>query len=179
MPNDIIFVLGPSGVGKSHLSKALALKLEYEFYEIDQYPADGIDVHDLRREWNELWLFARPDALVELLRRRAQAAGKTGIVLSFPSMLILKWPHLGALSRKVRVVYLTGTAKECRDAFLAREQQSGRGLDVTHWVGNNNRSMFEFLESDEATNYAVAAFAGTGLRRDTERVLAEMAGERR
>jgi hypothetical protein len=65
MPNDVVFVLGPAGVCKSELSKALALKLEYEFYEIDQHPADGIDVHGLRREWNELWLNGRPEPLVD------------------------------------------------------------------------------------------------------------------
>src|SRR2546428_10940346 len=63
MAIDIIFVLGPSGVGKSELSSALAKKLDYEFYEIDQHPADGIDEHKLRREWDEFWLNGRPCAL--------------------------------------------------------------------------------------------------------------------
>ena len=41
----------------------LAKKLDYEFYEIDQHPADGIDKHKLRREWGEFWLNGRPCAL--------------------------------------------------------------------------------------------------------------------
>ena len=173
MPGKIIFVLGPSGVGKSELSNALAQSLDYEFYEIDQHPADGIDENDLRREWNEFWLYGRPEALVDVLRRRAQAAGKEGIVLGFPSMLILKGAHLGALNGKIRVVYLTGTEEECRDAFLAREQNSGRALDVAHWE-QNNKAVYEFLKTEEASQHCVAAFDGSGVRRKVEAVLADM-----
>ena len=176
MPSDLIFVLGPSGAGKSELSQALAQMLDYEFYEIDQHPADGIAEHKLRDEWDEFWLNGKPETLLDLLRERAQAAGKKGIVLSFPSMLILKGAHLRSLNTRVRVVYLTGTEEQCRDAFLAREQKTGRGLDAAHWAGNN-QSVFDFLNTNEVKPHTVAAFGQNG-RRSAKHVLAEMAGER-
>src|SRR5207248_3072918 len=75
MDINIIFVLGPSGVGKSDLSKALAEKLDYEFYEIDQWPkVDGIDAHGLRDEWDEFCRSANAERLADLLRGRADAA---------------------------------------------------------------------------------------------------------
>jgi gluconate kinase len=175
MAIDIIFVLGPSGVGKSELSSALAKKLDYEFYEIDQHPADGIDEHKLRREWDEFWLNGRPEPFVDALRERAHAAEKKGIVLGFPSMLILKGAHLRGLSGKVRVVYLTGTEGQCLDAFLAREQKTGRGLNALHWA-ENNQSVFDFLKTEEAKLHIVRAFDQNG-RRNRQQVLSEMAGE--
>jgi len=169
---DIIFVLGPSGVGKSDLAKALARKLDYEFYEVDQYPADGIDVHGLRREWDEFWLNVRPESLVDLLCGRAAAARKTGIVVGFPSMLTLRGAHLRALNGKVRVVYLVGTEEQCRSAFLAREQKTGRRPDAAHW-NRNNKAMFDFLKTPEAKPYIVAAFDDND-RRSTEQILADI-----
>ena len=175
MPTDIIFVLGPAGVGKSHLSSALAKKLDYLFYEVDQYPtADGIDVHGLRDEWNVFCVQASPDALLDVLKERAQVAGKSGIVLGFPSF-VMAGDHLGALRGKVRVVYLTGTEEQCRDAFLTRERQTGRGLSAAHWE-LNNKAMFQFLKTQEAKEYSVACFEKNGYRRSVDQVLTEMAG---
>jgi gluconate kinase len=175
LPSDIIFVLGPAGVGKSELSAALAKKLDYLFYEVDQYPAaDGIDAADLRNEWNKFYDHGVPEDLVDTLNRRARDAGNDGVVLSFPSM-VLAGDHLRALQGKVRVVYLTGTEEQCRDAFLAREQKTGRGLEAAHWE-RNNELMFEFLRTEEARMYSVAAFENDGSRRSVDQVLAEMAG---
>lgn len=178
MPTEIIFVLGPAGVGKSELSRTLARNLDYEFYEIDQWPnADGIDLHRLRREWED-FLSHRPAALLDLLRERLNAAGKKGIVLSFPSMLILGGAHLRALNGKVRVVYLVGTEEQCRNAFLAREQKTGRNLNAAHW-DQNNKAMFEFLKTQEAKPYVVEAFDEVGLRRSVDQVVAVMARDSR
>jgi shikimate kinase len=167
-----IFVLGPSGVGKSDLSKALAERLEFEFYEIDQRPKDGIDAHGLRDEWDEFYGSANPERLLNLLRGRIDTAGKQGIVLGFPGKLILNGSRLGSLKGKVRVVYLAGREGQCLDAFLARERQTGRGLDALYWA-HNNQSIFDFLRTDEAKPHIVLAFDERA-RRNTEQVLAEI-----
>ena len=147
MPTDIIFVLGPAGVGKSELSSALAQKLGYEFYEIDQHPVSGVDVCGFRPEWDEYLRSGRPDELLALLRSKAHAAGKKGIILSFPSMLILTAVVLRVLEGTVRVVYLTGSEGQCLDAFREREKQSGRGLTALHWA-QNKQAIYEFLMTE-------------------------------
>ena len=90
-------------------------------------------------------------------------------------MLILKGDHLRVLRGKVRAVYMTGTEEQCRDAFLAREQQTGRGLGAQHWK-QNNKAMFQFLKTEEAKEYSVACFEKNGSRRGVDQVLTEMAG---
>src|SRR5438105_458689 len=55
----------------------------------------------------------------------ADAAGKEGIVLSFPSKFILHGPHLSSLKGKVRVVYLAGREGQCLDA-----EDEGRVRDL-------------------------------------------------
>src|SRR5438045_7313568 len=100
----ILFILGPSGAGKSILAKQLADRLGCLFYEIDQFPAaDGIDVHQLRSVWDHFLKHTAPENLVIELTKRVRAAGKAGIVLAFPSRLILSGQHLLALSGSVRI----------------------------------------------------------------------------
>jgi hypothetical protein len=173
MDVNIIFVLGPSGAGKSDLSKALAEALNYEFYEIDR-PADGIDTYGLRAEWDEFLHNNKPTPLVELLRARAEAVSKGGIILAFSSLLILGEVHIDALGGLARVVYLYGREGQCLDAFLERERHSGRGLDMRHWA-HNNTEIFRFLSSEEAKPHLVAAFDEGG-RRSLEQVLADIQG---
>jgi shikimate kinase len=170
---DILFILGPSGAGKSTLAKQLAERLGFLFYEIDQFPADGIDVHGLRAEWDEFRTRAAPDNLLDELLKRAHAAGKSGVVLAFPSMLILPDDQLDAIRGKVRVAYLTGTEKQCRDAFLDRERRLSRGLDASHWE-RYNKSVFAFLATAEGQKLAVRVFTDDGIRRDVEEIQASI-----
>ena len=166
----ILFVLGPSGAGKSTLAEQFGRRLGYLFYEIDQFPAaDGIDAHQLRSEWNHFLKYAAPEKLVGELTKRVRAAGKAGIVLAFPSVLILSGQHLFALGGRVRVVYLTGTESQCRNAFLDRELRNPRGLDAAHWE-RHNRSIFGFLTTPEGTKYAVRVFRDDGGRRSIEEI---------
>jgi adenylate kinase family enzyme len=169
----IVFILGPSGAGKSTLAEQLAARLGFLFCEIDQFPADGIGILELRREWDEFLARAAPDNLLSELVRRARAAGKAGAVVAFPSTVVLSPEHLRALRGKVRVAYLTGTEQQCRDAFLDRERRVARGLDASHWERNNKR-VFEFLKTSEGSKLAVNVFTDDGARRKIEDIEANI-----
>ena len=103
----------------------------------------------------------RPDALVDLLRKRVQVAGKKGVVLSFPSMLILKGANLRALNDKVRVVYLTGTEEQCRAAFLAREES------YRAWTVSLDLSAPSRPSSSVANSFRVSPFRFVFLHKGT------------
>lgn len=52
----ILFLLGSSGAGKSRLGQWIAEDLDFFWIEIDRWPdGDGIDLTDLRAEWDALW----------------------------------------------------------------------------------------------------------------------------
>jgi hypothetical protein len=61
-------------------------------------------------------------------------------------------------------VYLSASSQKCLDAFLSREQTTGRNLSRGHWE-ENNRLMFEFLGTEEAKQYAVPVFDDESRRR--------------
>jgi shikimate kinase len=152
----VVFLLGPSGAGKSTLGRWLAEDAKLHHLEIDQFPhADGIDTAGLRTEWEEFisGVAARP--LVEAIRSRALAAGSSGAVLSFPSLLVLSAQQLSAVTREgVTVIILYCPASECIAAFLCGEKQRPRvqGTDpVHHWVSNNRDSYIAFSRPEFAS----------------------------
>lgn len=98
----------------------------------------------------------------------------TGII-SFPGTFTLHGAHLPNLCGNVRVVYLAGREDQCIDAFLARERETGRGLNALHWA-QNNQAIFEFLKTDDARPYIVTAFDENGRRGViVDQVLADLA----
>lgn len=141
----ILFVLGPSGCGKSTLAGWASTDLNLLHIEIDRFPDDGIDLERLRNEWDAFWNHADPQRLITELRRRAQAAGFRGAILSFPSGVVPKHAQVAAAKAAgIRFVVLYGSGADCVDAFLKREEASGRKLNSDHWVANNAHSYAVF-----------------------------------
>jgi hypothetical protein len=136
----VVFLLGPSGAGKTTLGDWLEADAHLLHLKIDRYPdADGIDLERLRVEWTAL-LAGDPKPLVTAVRERARAAGMVGAVLSFPSLLMLRPEFIAAISPYgITTAVLYGTEVECRDAFLEAEARHPRvGGDLRrHWDANN------------------------------------------
>jgi len=68
----LLFILGPSGSGKSALAEWIAADLGLLHLETDIWGKDGIYVQRLRREWHSSW---------------------SGAVLTFPSVLVPRRQH--------------------------------------------------------------------------------------
>jgi len=161
----IVLIVGPSGVGKSFLGRAIAKDLDFLDIEIDQWPlGDGIDLEGLRKEWDSFCRMGQADALTTKIRDRVRAAGKRGAALSLPGSLVPSAEMIrGAESEAATFVVLYGTAAECLSAFLEREQATGRGLDEDHWIGNN-QSSYIALSRELLGPYRLLAFVGGGRR---------------
>jgi hypothetical protein len=130
----VILVGGLAGVGKSTASAWISEDLALLHYEIDLPGADGIERHDLRREWNEFYGRCHSAPLSVLLQARATASGKNGAILSFPSSAVFRHGHISAaVAAGIQVVVLVGTVDHCLNAFLERERASGRGFDADWW----------------------------------------------
>src|SRR4029434_5268576 len=117
-----LFVLGPSGVGKSSLGD--------------------------------------PSALVNLLESRAAATGKTGTVVTFSGVVVLRPDVLRrAEVAGIATVVLYGSGSACVNSFLAREKTTAQNLGFEHWV-LNNQSCYIALSSPEFAPWRVDAFVG-------------------
>ena len=147
-----MFLLGPSGAGKTNLGSWLAKDRALLHLEIDRWPdGDGIDLEGLRAAWDSFLEIGGAGPLATLIRARAAAARRKGAVLSFPSGLVLTPALIRAAEQAgIRSVVLYGTAAQCLTAFLERERSTGRGLTQEHWVENNRGSYIEYSREEFA-----------------------------
>lgn len=167
----LLFLLGPSGVGKSTLCAWVAQDLGFLHLEIDRFPeGDGIDLEGLRGEWNAFWLRSDGHPLAGVLMVRGHSGGHPGVLVSFPSGVVPSAEHINAAGEAgIRLLVLYGTEAECREAFLRRERESGRGLGVDHWIQNNAQSYAAFSEPLFAP-HRISAFGSGSFRSRTELV---------
>jgi hypothetical protein len=123
----------------------LAEGLDLLHIEVDRWPdGDGIDLAGIRTEW-DLYLGGSIAPLITALRSRVRQAAKSGAVLTFPGTLVLT-PALIIASGDagITTIVLYGSGAECVDAFLAREEETGRRLSADHWIENNSESYAHF-----------------------------------
>jgi hypothetical protein len=154
----ILFVLGPSGAGKTTLGQWLAEDLHFLRIEIDQWPADGIDRANLRPEWNEFWDRCQAGAIASTLRARVLNDGARGAVLTFPSRVVFSVQQLAVLEQAgIRVLVLYGSEDDCLAAFLRREKESGRNLTEEHWR-RNSCDTHKLLADSSYAPYRVTVF---------------------
>jgi hypothetical protein len=142
----ILFLLGPSGVGKTQLGQWLSEDLHLLWIEIDRWPeGDGIDLAELRTEWDAFWKTCQAHPIATTLRARVLSAGANGVVVTFPSLVVFSAPHLAALEQSgIRVLVLYGSEQDCLAGFLKRERESGRNLPKEHWLFNNSEAHKRF-----------------------------------
>jgi adenylate kinase family enzyme len=166
----LIFILGPSGAGKSTVGQWVAEDLHFLHIEVDRWPhGDGIDLARIRSEWNE-YMSGSIGPLTSALLSRVLQATRSGAILTFPGTLVLP-PALIAASREagITTVVLYGSAAECLDAFLAREEATGRRLSANHWIQNNYESYLRFSLPEYAP-WRLPAFEPHGRRSRAEMI---------
>jgi len=171
----ILFVLGISATGKSHFAKELKNEMGWMHLEIDCYPKDGIDVHNLRDEWNAFFQQGDAVPLAKTLEARCAKAKATGIVLSFPSNLItfISKGHIDACSKSIKFVFLAGNPKHCLSSFLAREKQTGRGFGENHWHQNND-ALYPKLNKEWLQPFVIDVFDAKGNRKTFDQIYQEV-----
>ena len=149
----IVFLLGPSGAGKSTLGRWLAEDCRFHHIEIDRFEGDGIDLVGLRPEWNAFYLNDDATSLASSIRDRVSNVGAAGAVLSFNSMLLLDPRAIQAAERQgIRTIILYGTAADCLQAFLRREEAMQRGLDQVHWLRHNAHAYIAHSRTEYSPN---------------------------
>lgn len=168
----ILFLGGPSGSGKSHFASQYLAKKGWLHVEIDRHDqGDGIDLENLRSEWDAFWLRCEFSPLHQELLRRA--ANFPYIVLSFASTVVFNVNHLRVAAGHFCAAYLYGHPTFCLQAFLDRESSMPRDLGLRHW-DKHNRTIFGELSLSHNQPLLVEAFCEQGARRDAEEIFADI-----
>src|SRR5205809_846247 len=133
----ILFILGPSGAGKTTLAENLGKNCKFLHLDFDLSKVDGVNQAGLREEWNPFVSHRRFEPLIESIRKKivkplkgASVTCPSGVVL--PRDLLIKMKLFG-----VECVIMYGSRADCLAAFLRREKETGRGFNEEHWVVNN------------------------------------------
>jgi hypothetical protein len=163
---DFALIFGPSGTGKSTLGKECE-RHGWLHLEADQFLAtgqDGIDLLDLRAEWNAYWHRFDAVSLVDAVAARAKAAGRTGAVLTLPS-LILPSPkhHDAAGALRLRFFILFGSAGQCLQAAIERPEFRAKGLGAGHWHRHND-GLFHSITDPFLCPFLLPAWDASGGR---------------
>ena len=167
----ILFILGPSGAGKTTLGDQLAQHgvLHINF---DRPDCNGVDRERLRKEWNAFLDDRNPQPLADAIRQRMQSSGAKGASITCPSGIV---PSTAAgangceLSRAYlsqmrtvgfHTIILHGTRDDCLAAFQCREAGTGRGLGQDWWDANNAYWQYMFQPTDFAGEVLSAFSSG-------------------
>ncbi len=115
----VVFVVGPSGVGKDDVCGSIKSQYNFEWINIDQ--EGHFEAKRLQSEWNR---FKRldPAPLASALRHRASEANALGAVMSLPSDKVIT----AEMAKAVEIVgiytlVLWGTPEACKAARKRRD----------------------------------------------------------
>lgn len=156
------------------MSDWLASEWTWVHMDIDRTDGhDGIDYYDLRSGWNAFRKGGSARLLAQSIRDHAASVGAPGAVLSFPSTALFGAGCVReAAIHSIKAILLWGSAADCRQAFVQREQASPRRLDGTVWDRNNHAAMLTYAHED-FDPLRVWTFQENGTRRDRAEVVAE------
>jgi hypothetical protein len=176
-------ILGPSGAGKSSFGEWLAVEQNWLHFEIDPPEGgDGIDLNDLRHEWDDFYTRGNPQSLGAVLQQRLAAESKAGCVLTFSGCLLLPLESIvGATKAGIRTIYLYGSAAHCITAFLNREQTQQTQLGLDHWILNSHKNdAYIEMSKPALAPYRIHVFTHMGARRPHDEVFRDaVQGEHR
>lgn len=181
-PPEILFLLGFSGTGKTFMGDVIAEERQWLHLNLDTWGVDQPTEPQVQQLLTTYLQTGQHDALVAGLRQRATDAGKAGVVLGFASGLTQTRENIEAVSRDIRIRYLTGSPEHCIASFLERERTTGRGLPREWWIGNNlpvaagtsGELLVAYLARPSMQPYCVPAFNADGTHRDQLAILEDL-----
>jgi hypothetical protein len=174
----IWLILGLSGAEKSSFGEWLATKRNWLHLETDVFnedpDADGINLHNLRSEWDDFFERRNAKPLRETLQKRLQAESRSDAVLTFPSNWVPSREHIdAALQEGIRTIFLYGSKADCLRSFLLRQKKGDTKLKTQHWRRNNS-DQHALMGQSQYDAHRVQVFGPTGNRRSHVEVFAEL-----
>ena len=168
----IIFILGPSGVGKSYVAKAL--KEDYAFLHLDIDQNHGFERNGFPKEWDKDFSKLDCAQVATHVRTSVAAQQRNGAVLSFPTAHVFSTQQIRDASRVgISTIVIWGPQESCLE--VRRERQTKRigrfsERDLEHYRRTNRRT-FEIYARAEYAGFRVVAFRPDGSRWPREHLL--------
>ena len=165
----ILLVLGPSGVGKSTVSKWI--ETEFQFLHLDIGRNRGFARNGLPSDWDVC--ISRIDfaLLATLVLQRIDSEKRAGAVLSFPTVHVLTREQIDVASRVgITTVLLWGTEERCVHARSERSRKKGIAFGIARYRRKNGPS-FETYVKSEYDNFRFEAFRPDGSRWPRDHVM--------
>lgn len=165
----IIFLFGPSGVGKSSFGSYLSSHHNWLHLEIDIPNTNDVDIHEIQHHWSE-YRNGNATQLLAELTTRVKSLDRAGCVLTFRSTDLLLNHELEFIQKQgVVVTYLYGSAADCIFSFLQREDKQGSQLGLNHWLIHNQQSYLR-MSLPDLSSYRINVFKPNGTRRQWDEV---------
>jgi hypothetical protein len=167
----LLFLVGPSGVGKSTVAERVCSELHLYHLDADR---DPLKAHGIRDEWQEFWTGENPGPIADALHAIASREGRAGVLLSLPAnkKRVLHPGHVDAARRAgIKVVVLWGSKEFCKEARRIRDVQDGIPWNESRYDTRNRRT-FEVYTGPAYDGLRVDVFEEDGSRRPREAVVA-------
>jgi hypothetical protein len=165
----IIFIFGPSGVGKSSFGSYLSNHHNWLHLEIDIPNTNDVDIHEIQHHWSE-YRNGNAAPLLAELNARVKLLDRAGCVLTFRSTdLLLNHELEFTQNQGVVVKYFYGTAADCIFSFLQREHKQGSQLGLNHWLIHNQQSYLR-MSLPDLSSYRINVFKHNGTRRQWDEI---------
>jgi hypothetical protein len=167
----LMFLVGPSGVGKSTIAEPLCSDLALYHVDVDR---DPLKVHGIRDAWQEFWTGSNPGPIADALRAIASREGRAGVLVSLPSnkKRVLHPGHVDAARRAgIKVIVLWGAEAFCKKARQDRDVERGIPWNESKYDARNRRT-FELYSGTEYDGVRVDAFQEDGRHRPPEVTMA-------
>jgi hypothetical protein len=169
----IILVFGPSGVGKSYLSKKLA-KRKFLYVAIDTdrkertFAANGFPSN-----WDEDYHKVDVGHLVRVLGDRLGGEHEGGVI-SFPTVYVFTPENLAKAAKLgVTPVLLWGRPEDCERAAEGRINKKGKPFNRPRYK-EKNKDAFQAYGCPEYGTFRVEAFREDGSRYPDDELLARI-----
>lgn len=168
----ILLVLGPSGVGKSYLSKKLEKK-GFLYVHIDTGNSHSFKENGFPADWDNDFLKVDFDMLVDVLQNRLSYED-IGAIISFPTVFLFTPEMLDKASQSgASPILLWGSRDHCEKAAQKRIKNKKQNFNAPQY-DKLYKPAFLTYASRGYDKFRVEAFQNDGSRFPGEEWLAEI-----
>ncbi|MFA5747077.1 MAG: hypothetical protein WC926_03300 [Candidatus Paceibacterota bacterium] len=175
MHESIIFIFGPSGVGKSFYCNLIKNEYGYSLLKIDtdNNGKNTFAAYGFPLEWDKSFLKVDFKYLLDELKKRYEVENK-GIIVSFPTTYRITSEKIDSLKQLgVIPILLWGTEENCKLSAIERMRRKGREFDEGQYFeryDERNSDTFKIYKQSQYDPFRIEAFRPDGSRFSGEEI---------